>query len=387
MRVAGLFAGIGGLELGLHDAGHETVLFSEIWAPAAAVLAERFPAVPNAGDVANIKSLPAIDLLTAGFPCQDLSQAGQTAGITGRKSGLVDHVFRLIDRGRPKWVLLENVSFMLRLDQGSAMSRLVSAFEERGYRWAYRVVNSLSFVPQRRERVFLLATLEGDPADVLFVDDAEPERSDTTLDTYAHGFYWTEGIRGLGWGQDCVPTLKNGSTLGIPSPPAILLPNGEIVTPDIRDAERLQGFRANWTEPAERVGRASFRWSLVGSAVTKPVASWIGKRLERPGRYDHSRDTKGFAGHAWPRAARLDPNGRREVLISDYPVWRRRKTLHEFLRYKPNLLSARATAGFLSRIEKSSLRFVPGFKDRVRAHLVHVRMLDQLGEEKLLAAE
>jgi DNA (cytosine-5)-methyltransferase 1 len=158
------------------------------------------------------------------------------------------------------------------------------------------------------------------------------------------------------------------------------------VTPDIRDAERLQGFRANWTEPAERVGRASFRWSLVGSTVTKPVASWIGKRLERPGRYDHSRDTKGFVGH-WPRAARLDRNGRREVLISDYPVWRRRKTLHEFLRYKPNLLSARATAGFLSRIEKSSLRFVPGFKDRVRAHLVHVRMLDQLGEEKLLAAE
>ena len=83
---------------------------------------------------------------------------------------------------------------MLRLDRGSAINRLVSAFEERGYRWAYRVVNSLSFVPQRRERVYLLASLEGDPADVLFVDDAEPERSETTLDTYAHGFYWTEGI-------------------------------------------------------------------------------------------------------------------------------------------------------------------------------------------------
>ena len=92
---------------------------------------------------------------------------------------------------------------MLRLDRGSAIIRLVSAFEERGYRWAYRVVNSLSFVPQRRERVYLLASLEGDPADVLFVDDAEPERSETTLDTYAHGFYWTEGIRGLGWGRLC----------------------------------------------------------------------------------------------------------------------------------------------------------------------------------------
>ena len=131
MRVAGLFAGIGGLELGLRDAGHETVLFSENWAPAAAVLEARFPGVPNAGDITELAALPTVDLLTAGFPCQDLSQAGKTAGIQGKKSGLVDQVFRLIDGSRPNWVLLENVSFMLRLDRGSAMDRLVSAFEER----------------------------------------------------------------------------------------------------------------------------------------------------------------------------------------------------------------------------------------------------------------
>jgi DNA (cytosine-5)-methyltransferase 1 len=115
MRVAGLFAGIGGLELGLHEAGHETMLFAESWAPAAAVLEARFPDIPNAGDVTRVRSLPTIDLLTAGFPCQDLSQAGRTAGIDGQKSGLVDEVFRLMDSSRPGWVLLENVSFMLRL--------------------------------------------------------------------------------------------------------------------------------------------------------------------------------------------------------------------------------------------------------------------------------
>jgi DNA (cytosine-5)-methyltransferase 1 len=390
MRVAGLFAGIGGLEVGLHDSGHETSLFSEIWPPAAAVLAAHFPDVPNAGDVARIKSLPSVDLLTAGFPCQDLSQAGKTAGINGTKSGLVDHVFRLVDRTRPKWILLENVSFMLRLDQGSAMARLVAAFEEREYRWAYRVVNSLAFIPQRRERVFFLASLEGDPADVLLVDEVEPIVANTKLDTHAHGFYWTEGTRGLGWGADCVPTLKNGSTIGIPSPPAIALPNGEIVTPDIRDAERLQGFRPDWTKPAERVGRASFRWSLVGNAVTKPVAGWIGSRLAQPGVYERSRDAARLGAFEWPRAARLEGGERREVRISAYPTWKRRKPLHEFLRYDPSLLSARATAGFLSRIEKSSLRFVPGFKERIRAHLDHVRVVDQFvygRTSALLAAE
>jgi DNA (cytosine-5)-methyltransferase 1 len=390
MKVAGLFAGIGGLELGLHDAGHETVVFSELWSPAAAVLRYRFDGVPNVGDVANLASLPSdVDLVTAGFPCQDLSQAGRTAGIRGKKSGLVGHVFRLIDQQQPKWVLLENVSFMLRLDAGSAMTHLVSEFESRGYRWAYRVVNSLAFLPHRRERVFFLASLEGDPADVLLVDEATPVVSNTRLTTHAHGFYWTEGTRGLGWGPDCVPTLKNGSTVGIPSPPAILMTNGAIVTPDIRDAERLQGFPAAWTKPAEAVGRASMRWSLVGNAVTKPVAAWIGRRLNAPRTYDRSRDGAFLVAGDWPKAARSDGGARREVRISEFPVWRRRKPLEQFLRYEPYLLSTRATAGFLSRIEKSSLRFVPGFKERVRSHLAHMRSLDEFadGGPVLLAAE
>lgn len=390
MRIAGLFAGIGGLESGLHEAGHKTIVFSELWAPAAAVLGQRFSDVPNVGDIANLKSLPSrTDLVTAGFPCQDLSQAGKTAGIKGRKSGVVSHVFRLIDQDRPKWVLLENVSFMLRLDRGSAMTRLVTEFEERGYRWAYRVINSLSFLPHRRERVFFLASIEDDPANVLLVDEATPVTIETNLRTHAHGFYWTEGTRGLGWGPDCIPTLKNGSTLGIPSPPAILLTNGEIVTPEIRDAERFQGLPPDWTRPAQSVSRASLRWSLVGNAVTKPVASWLGERLLAPKRYDRSRDAASVVRGDWPRAARFDGTTRRTVKISEFPRWRKRKPLEEFLRYAPTLLSERATAGFLSRIEKSSLRFVPGFKERVRDHLNHVRALDNFVSERpaLLAAE
>jgi DNA (cytosine-5)-methyltransferase 1 len=174
-----------------------------------------------------------------------------------------------------------------------------------------------------------------------------------------------------------------------PPPPAILLTNGEIVTPDIRDAERLQGFRANWTKQAETVGRASLRWSLIGNAVTKPVAAWIGRRLTTPGEYDRSRDEAVLVKYPWPRAARFDGTHRREVRISEFPQWKKRKPLQDFLIYKPALLSPRATAGFLSRIEKSSLRFVPGFKERVRAHLTHVRAIDGMlsGDRALIAAE
>ena len=374
MKIAGLFAGIGGLERGLHDAGHDTVLLCEIWEPAAAVLSGRFTDTPKHSDVTTLKSLPrSTDVLTAGFPCQDLSQAGMTAGINGKKSGLVDHVFRLLDKRRIPVVILENVSFMLSLDKGAAMERLTKAFEDRGYRWAYRTVNSLSVLPQRRERVFFVASAgEVEPQSVLFADDVRPPQNSTRLDTHAHGFYWTEGTRGLGWAPDAVPTLKNGSTVGIPSPPAILLPTGLVVKPDIRDAERLQGFPSDWTAAA--TDRA--RWSLVGNAVTVPIAKWLGGRLKNPGFFERERD-QGWSrkSGAFPRAARFDGEKRYVVNIGDFPLWAPRAHLHQFLHHSGMPLSVRATSGFLARAEASSLRFVPGFLDAVREHLVRMTRL------------
>ena len=368
MRVAGLFAGIGGLESGLAKAGHHAAALVETWAPAAAVLAARFPEAPNLGDVREASSLPAHDLMTAGFPCQDLSQAGRTAGIAGAKSGLVDHVFRLMDESTTPTVLLENVSFMLSLDGGAAMTRLTRAFEERGHRWAYRTVDTLAFLPQRRQRVFLVASRVFDPAEVLFADEAPPVAPRTALDTHAHGFYWTEGIRGLGWGPDCVPTLKNGSTVGIPSPPAILRPSGAIVTPDIRDAERLQGFPEDWTAPAAAIGLERLRWALTGNAVSVPVAAWVGGRLRRPDRHDTARDRDLATVTRWPAAARFDGTRRFAVTISTHPVIAPRAPLDAFLNHSGKPLSLRATAGFLDRLGRTRLRLPEGFLDRVADH-------------------
>jgi C-5 cytosine-specific DNA methylase len=91
---AGLFAGIGGVELGLSRSDHETLLLCEFDSAAKAVLEDRFSGAQLAHDVRDLRSLPkATELLTAGFPCQDLSQAGKTAGIGGARSGLVGEGF------------------------------------------------------------------------------------------------------------------------------------------------------------------------------------------------------------------------------------------------------------------------------------------------------
>src|ERR1700722_20349449 len=102
LRVCSLFSGIGGFELGLQSAGYETVLICDNDPAAQAVLKRRFPDLHLRKDITSMRSLPKCDLLTAGWPCQDLSQAGSMAGIEGKSSRLIGEVFRLIEGARKK---------------------------------------------------------------------------------------------------------------------------------------------------------------------------------------------------------------------------------------------------------------------------------------------
>ena len=381
LRVAGLFAGIGGLELGLQKAGHETVLLCEKMPAARQVLSVRHGLEPEP-DVCelNASDLPErTDLIAAGFPCQDLSQAGQLRGIAGTRSKLVGEVIRILEERlrmrRPiPWVLLENVSFMRHLGGGRAMEVVVSALEELGYCWAYRQVDATAFGrPQRRKRIYFVACRPevGRPEDVLLVGDVEP-RIPPGKDKWqgaSIGFYWTEGTRGVGWGHEVIPTLKGGSGFGIPSPPAILQPNGEIVTPDIRDAERLQGFEPDWTKPIEALGLGRERWKLVGNAVSVDVATWIGQSLAIPQPYRAECETPLELGAKWPIAARGDGTGQRwGVGVGEWPVSRPFQPLSSFLKYAGKPLSERATRGFHRRLSASSLRVPDSFKLAIASH-------------------
>lgn len=378
----GLFAGIGGIELGLHRSGYSTELLCEIDPAAQAVLKARFPHIPLEPDVRRMTSLPQVDLVAAGFPCQDLSQAGKTAGIGGKQSSVVASVFRLLKRpgSKPRWLLLENVPFMLQLQRGRAMRFLVDELEALNFTWAYRVVDARAFgLPQRRQRVLLLASRTEDPRNVLF-HGSEHEPLPPDLEKVACGFYWTEGFTGLGWAVNAVPTLKAGSTIGIPSPPAIRMPlDRSIVTPEIRDAERLQGFPADWTLPAIETGaRKGVRWKLVGNAVSVPLAEWLGQRLHCPVSHDARHDRPLAKGAPWPRAAWGTKGKVYRVDISMWPVRLAYQNLAEFLEYPTTPLSERATAGFLRRVRASTLRFPNGFKRDIAHHLRSVRLQDLL---------
>jgi DNA (cytosine-5)-methyltransferase 1 len=369
--VVGLFAGVGGLERGFELAGHRSTTLCELDPAARFVLGRHFPEAEITEDVRTLRELPDCDVLTAGFPCQDLSQVGRRKGITGPNSGLVGSLLTLLKAKpkTPKWVVLENVPFMLSLDGGGAIRMLADELELMGFSWAYRTIDARAFgLPQRRRRVVLVASKTEDPRPVLLGEDAGVP-APVKRGNSACGFYWTEGNTGLGWAINSLPPLKGGSALHIPSPPAIWFPKRRLIaTPAIEDAERLQGFEAEWTDVSafDELG-ARKRWRMVGNAVSVPMAKWVAERLTiETTTFDDVGDELPKSG-SYPGAAWGHKGRRRRATVSEWPVQREQQHLAAFLRYPVKPLSKKATGGFRSRLIKSSLRY----EEKFLADLTH----------------
>lgn len=377
-----LFSGVAGFELGMEEHGHRPVMFCEIEPSARAVLSLWKPNVPIYEDVQLLDQLPVHGrIMCAGFPCTNLSQSGDTSGIFGPQSGLVRDVFRLLERRRVETVVLENVPNLIALHGGIGVKYITDQFDRLGYAWAYRCVDTRSCGrPQRRQRVFFVASLTEDPRAILLADDAGPlgldRDRDVDLDQHAVGFYWTEGLTGVGLAVDAVPPLKAGSTVGIASPPAIMLPSGEVGTPSILDAEALQGLPADWTSPGDAFGRNA-RWRLVGNAVTTDIPAWLARRIAEPGTYDASGDQPLLPGQRWPRAGWNLGGGVMVSPASENPLGQPMTKIEDFLCQPLKPLSARATAGFISRARRGGLRFPKRFLERLDAHLQRMRQADE----------
>lgn len=361
MRLAGLYAGIGGFELGFQAAGFEAALLADKDDHCRSVLGERFHGTLVVGDVADLRSLPdGTSVVTAGFPCQNLSMAGDKAGLWGSKSGDVRHLFELLRVGGPT-LAIENVYFMLHLDRGAAMKSLVQDLEALGYNWAYRVVNTMCFgLPQRRRRVFLVASATLDPRQILFADEAGPIDNPIPSIERPIGFYWTEGRRGMGLAADAIPPLKVASGIGIPSAPAVLFPDGEVLTPSIEACEALQGFPRGWTDLDFGIVRSP-RWSMVGNAVSVPAARWLANRLQSPGEM-LPLGTRPLSAHAvWPDAAFGNVDGHFAVDATDRPLGMAPPSIETFRDFGWRRLSERALRGYLKRAHEGGLRFPRGF--------------------------
>ncbi len=167
IRFVDLFAGIGGIRLGLEqaakDLGYEThcVLTSEIKPTAIKVLRQNHPQEDIYGDITQIKAdgIPDFDILCAGFPCQAFSFAGKRLGFEDTRGTLFFDVARILKEKHPKGFILENVEGLVSHDKGKTFSIILDTLNQLGYRVSYRILNSKDFgVPQERKRIYIIGS-------------------------------------------------------------------------------------------------------------------------------------------------------------------------------------------------------------------------------------
>lgn len=203
MKVASLFSGIGGIDLGFRQAGFDVVWANEMDAAACRTYRYNFP---NAnlveGDIKKISEdmIPDFDVLVAGFPCQPFSIAGLQKGFKDRDGNLFFEITRIIEKKRPKVVFLENVPNLMEHDEGKTFLVIYNSLAQLGYAVYYRILaaNEYGNLPQIRKRIYIIAVRE-DLANQKFVypDPIELELQSSDIikrSVKQHDiYYYTEG--------------------------------------------------------------------------------------------------------------------------------------------------------------------------------------------------
>ncbi len=157
MKVLDLFSGIGGFALGMEATGKfETAAFCEWDTKCQQVLKKHWPSVPVHGDIKDLhpSQLPHIDVITGGFPCQDISLAGKGAGITGERSKHWFEYLRLIEQLKPKGVIIENVAAL----RSRGLGTILSGLSKIGYDAEWHCIPaSYLGAPHQRDRLWIVA--------------------------------------------------------------------------------------------------------------------------------------------------------------------------------------------------------------------------------------
>ena len=167
-----LFSGIGGFHLGLKKAGYEiNSYFSEVDKYAIEVFKNNFKNSNYVGSITDIqsKNLPKINAITFGSPCQDFSLAGKRKGMEGSRSSLISEAIRLISECRPDFFIWENVKGTFSSNSGEDFWAIIQAFANiGGYRLEWQLLNTKWFLPQNRERIYLVGYLGGKSGGQIF---------------------------------------------------------------------------------------------------------------------------------------------------------------------------------------------------------------------------
>ena len=224
-----LFAGVGGFRLGMERAGHTCIGSCEWDNNARETYKKNFGSYPKYDDAKDLQpsTLPQFDVLCAGFPCQAFSIAGKRLGFEDTRGTVFFEIARIAKEKKPRYLLLENVKGLLSHDKGRTFRTILSTLDEMGYDAEWQLLNSKYFVPQNRERIFIVGHLRGERTRQIFPVGEYGEETDAKIKrvggySQCSAVYQTDGLsptisactHGYAIGNIIEPQLKQIGTVG-----------------------------------------------------------------------------------------------------------------------------------------------------------------------------
>lgn len=293
MNFVDFFAGIGGIRLGLEQAGHKCVGFCEFDKYARTAYKAMYDTEGEweSHDVRATKSydVPAADLWCFGFPCQDISVAGKQKGLQeGERSGLFYEIMRLLagrrQEDRPRWLLVENVKNLLSIGNGFDFARLLLEVGGYGYFLQWQVLNSKDFgVPQNRERVFIVGYLGDIRGREIFPLRRTDGENPCKLHEITQGLSMAYRV----YNPDGISKTLAAVGGGAGAKTGLYAARSRIRRLTPRECWRLQGFPDEYFDKAKAAGISDTQlYKQAGNGVTVNVARAIGERLKEVEEHD-----------------------------------------------------------------------------------------------------
>jgi len=307
MKVGGLFAGIGGIELGFKNAGFDILWANEIDKNACVTYRHNHKHTLFEKDLKELKTdeVNSIDILTGGFPCQAFSIAGQQKGFSDDRGNVFFEILRFIDDLHPKVVFLENVKNLVGHDKGRTFQRILHELEKvRGYTVEYKVLNSSEYgnIPQNRERIYIVAFQDKEASSKFTFP--KPQKltkkiTDLIEAEVDENFYYTNSryykqLKDEMKNRDTVyqwrrvyvrenksklcPTLTANMGTGGHNVP-LIIDSKDIRKLTPRECARFQGYPDSFKLPDKLAKSALYK--QVGNSVTVPVIEAIAKEIKK----------------------------------------------------------------------------------------------------------
>jgi len=315
LRVASLFCGCGGTDVGLlgnfdflgkhYDSNSmEIVYANDIDDNACNIFKENFKITPDSRDIREVKSeeLPEFDILTGGFPCQSFSIIAQNPkrlGVKDERGKLFFEMCRILRERQPKCFIAENVKGILTANKRSAFPLIIKEFEDSGYDVQYRILNSADYgVPQKRERVIIVGfrkdlhiSFKFPEAEIESEDGYAPLREVIEADVDEKYFFSDRAVAGMmkkresmnkGRAQDinkpCNTVGAHLAKVSLNSTDPVLMQGSRYRRFTPREVARIQSF----PDEFELVGSEAAQYRALGNAIP-PVMFWYVARAVKEG--------------------------------------------------------------------------------------------------------